>query len=235
MSFKSPGSLAVSDGEKLDTLASAIRACRICRDQPRYGKPLPHEPRPVLQVSETVRICIASQAPGTRVHASGRPFDDPSGVRLRQWMGIDEADFYDSSKVAILPMGFCFPGLRSDGSDLPPRRECAEIWRERLFARLPNLKLLLAIGGYAQRRHFGAIATRQGVNDTVRLWREIYESDPSRHTFPLPHPSWHNNRWLKINPWFETELLPVLRQDVRRLLSIDARPMLPHEPRVRRR
>jgi uracil-DNA glycosylase len=139
-------------------------------------------------------------------------------------MGIDEADFYDSSKVAILPMGFCFPGLRSDGSDLPPRRECAEIWRERLFARLPNLKLLLAIGGYAQRRHFGAIATRQGVNDTVRLWREIYESDPSRHTFPLPHPSWHNNRWLKINPWFETELLPGLRQDVRRLLSIDARP-----------
>jgi uracil-DNA glycosylase len=202
-----------------ETLVSAIRACRICRDHPRYGPALPHEPRPVLQISETARIAIASQAPGTRVHRNGRPFDDPSGVRLRQWMGIEEADFYDPARVAIVPMGFCFPGLRPDGSDLPPRRECAETWREQLFAQLPHLELLLVIGGYAHRWHLGADTARQGMDATVRSWRDVHRADPSRRVFPLPHPSWHNNRWIMRNPWFEADLLPVLRADVRAALS----------------
>jgi uracil-DNA glycosylase len=116
-------------------------------------------------------------------------------------------------------MGFCFPGLRADGSDLPPRRECAEIWRTRLFARLPNLKLLLVIGSYAQRWHLGPEAARRGVDETVRLWRQVYRADPSLRMFPLPHPSWHNNRWLKSNPWFETDMLPVLRAETRDVLA----------------
>nr|WP_045836415.1 uracil-DNA glycosylase family protein [Hyphomicrobium sp. 99] len=201
----------------LDALVRSIRACRVCRDDPRYGKPLDHAPRPILQVSETARICIASQAPGTRAHKSGRPFDDPSGIRLRQWLGLDEAAFYDSRNVAIVPMGFCFPGLTPGGSDLPPRRECAEIWQTKLFTHLPNVKLLLIIGSHAQRWHFGPDAAQQGVNKMVQRWREVYDADLSLRRFPLPHPSWHNNRWLQRNPWFETDLLPVLRADVRRL------------------
>jgi len=132
---------------------------------------------------------------------------------------VDESEFHDSSKFAILPMGFCFPGLRSDGSDLPPRRECAEIWRTRLFARLPNLKLLLVIGGHAQRWHLGPEAARQGVDETVRQWRQVHRANPSLRMFPLPHPSWHNNRWLKRNPWFETDMLPVLRAEMRDVLA----------------
>ncbi|MEO6986825.1 MAG: uracil-DNA glycosylase family protein [Paralcaligenes sp.] len=209
----------IQRNEPFEALVSAIRACRVCSELPRYGKPLDHEPRPIIQISETARICIASQAPGTRVHNSGRPFDDPSGVRLRQWLGIEEGVFYDSSRVAILPMGFCFPGLRPDGSDLPPRRECAEIWRTRVFGELSNLKLLLVIGGYAQRWHLGAPVARRGVTETVRSWRQVYRANPSLHIFPLPHPSWHNNRWLTSNPWFETEMLPVLRADVQDALS----------------
>jgi uracil-DNA glycosylase len=219
MKARARGELCASEAGKpapaLKTLLRNVRACRVCRDQPRYGPPLDHEPRPIVQVSESARICIASQAPGNRVHKSGRPFDDPSGVRLRAWLGIDEASFYDPSKVAILPMGFCFPGLAPNGSDLPPRRECAEIWRPGLFSRLPNLKLLLLIGGYAQRWHLGPEVTKQGVNEAVRRWREVYESDPLVRKFPLPHPSWHNNKWLKQNPWFETDLLPVLQAGIR--------------------
>jgi len=207
-----------SEDETLEDLLNAVRACRICRDEPRYGKPLPHEPRPILQVSRAARICIASQAPGTRVHDSGRPFDDPSDVRLRDWMGISEADFYDASKVAIIPMGFCFPRLRPDGSDLPPRRECAEIWRTRLLAHLPNLELLLAIGGHAQRWHLGKAAVRSGVDQTAQAWRRVYGTPAPPHILPLPHPSWHNNRWITRNPWFEAELLRKQRADVRRLL-----------------
>lgn len=197
---------------------SAVRACRICRDQPRYGPPLAHEPRPILQASEEARICIASQAPGIRAHESGRPFDDPSGVRLRQWLELSEEEFYDPSTVAIAPMGFCFPGFNANKGDLPPRRECAETWRESLFSRLPNLKLLLVIGRHAQRWHFGPTVAGMGVNETVQAWRRIYRTDPSLHRFPLPHPSWHNNRWLKHNPWFESELLPALRGEIRDLL-----------------
>lgn len=203
---------------ELDRILRSVQACAICRDRPLYGKPLAHRPRPILQVSNTARICIAAQAPGTRVHKTGRPFDDRSGARLRQWLGIDEAAFYDSSKVAIIPMGFCFPGLRPDGSDLPPRRECAEIWRSKLFAHLPDVKLCLIIGGYAQRWHLGPMAARQGVDRTVQGWREVYESNPVLRRFPLPHPSWHNNKWLELNTWFEKDLLPVLRADVQRLV-----------------
>jgi len=215
-------SVVIEQDENFAALLAAIRACRVCRDQPRYGKPLPHEPRPVIQVSETARICIASQAPGTRVHESGRPFNDRSGVRLRQWLGIGEAEFYDASRVAILPMGFCFPGTKDDGGDLPPRRECAEIWRDRLFAHLPQLKLLLVIGGYAQHWHLRSLApghSRHGVTDTVQSWREVRVAAPALHVFPLPHPSWHNNNWLKRNPWFEAEMLPVLQADVRDALA----------------
>ncbi|WP_366926543.1 uracil-DNA glycosylase family protein [Hyphomicrobium sp.] len=207
-----------SNADALDGLVKLIRACRICHDHPRYGKPLAHEPRPILQISKTARICIVGQAPGTRVHKSGRPFDDRSGARLRQWLGIDETTFYDSSKIAIIGMGFCFPGLRPDGSDLPPRRECAETWRAPLFAHLPNVKLLLLIGGYAQRWHLGQRAARQGVTRTVERWRDVYAEDPSVRRIPLPHPSWHNNKWLQRNTWFDTDLLPVLRANVRRLL-----------------
>src|SRR5215210_5955889 len=127
----------------IDALADRLRACRICRDTPRYGPALPHEPRPIIQVSPTARLCIASQAPGTRAHASGIPFADRSGSRLRTWLGLDEAAFYDASKVAIVPMGSCFPGQDSKGGDLAPRRECAQAWRRPLFEAMPRLELVL--------------------------------------------------------------------------------------------
>jgi uracil-DNA glycosylase len=205
-------------GSPLDALIDEIRACRVCRDAPRYGAPLPHEPRPVVQVSDTARLCIAGQAPGTRVHASGRPFTDPSGVRLRAWLGLDEATFYDPARVAIIPMGFCFPGLDAKGGDLPPRRECAELWHARLFAQLPRIELVLLIGQYAQRWHLGRKAVAGGLTRTVESWREYYRPDVARRMVPLPHPSWRNNAWLKRNPWFETDLLPVLRADVAELV-----------------
>ncbi|MGO1766910.1 uracil-DNA glycosylase [Advenella sp. S44] len=208
-----------SDDPSFEQFISDIRNCRVCHDHPRYGQPMEPEPRPIIQVSQTACICIASQAPGTRVYQSGKPFNDASGVRLRQWMGISDEDFYDDSKIAIIPMGFCFPGLRSDGSDLPPRRECKEIWRSQLFARLPNLKLLLTIGGYAQRWHMGPQTAKQGVTETVRAWRQYYLADPSLRVYPLPHPSWHNNRWLTQNVWFEDEVLPQLRSDIRSLIA----------------
>jgi uracil-DNA glycosylase len=204
--------------ESLKALVDAVHACRVCRDQPRYGNALAHEPRPVIQVSRTARICIAGQAPGTRVHDTGRPFTDPSGVRLRHWLEMDESEFYDPSKVAILPMGFCFPGLRPDGSDLPPRRECADIWRKRLFAHLPNVELLLLVGSHAQQWHLGYPAGRQSVDETVRQWRQIYEKESLPRILPLPHPSWRNSGWLKRNPWFEDDMLPVLRATIRDLL-----------------
>ncbi len=200
----------------LDALVADIRACRHCRDQP-VGRPLPHEPRPVLRVSATARIGVFSQAPGTRVHASGTPFTDPSGVRLRAWMGVADDEFYDASRIAIVPMGFCFPGLDVKGGDLPPRRECAPLWRARLMEALPQLELVLLVGQYAQRWHLGADA-RSGLTDTVERWREIADR-PGLPTFvPMPHPSWRNNGWIKRHPWFDAELLPWLREAVRERL-----------------
>jgi uracil-DNA glycosylase len=196
----------------LDRLLVAIRACRICRDRPA-GRPLGHEPRPVVRTSLTATICIAGQAPGTRVHASGMPFTDPSGDRLRAWLGIDADTFYDESRVAIIPMGFCFPGQDERGADLPPRRECAPAWREELFAALPRIDLLLAVGSYAHAWHLGPLA-RRTLTETVAAWREIMAATSRPTVIPLPHPSWRNNAWVKKNPWFEAELLPVVREAV---------------------
>lgn len=200
----------------LDRLVADIRACRLCRDEPS-GRPLPHAPRPVLQASATARLLIAGQAPGTRVHASGRPFTDPSGDRLRQWLGIGPDVFYDAARVAIVPMGFCFPGLDAHGGDLPPRRECAPRWRARVMGSLPAVELVLAVGRYAQAWHLGPRAGAT-LADTVRDWREAHAATWPR-VLPLPHPSWRNNAWLKRNPWFEADLLPVLRREVASLVA----------------
>ncbi|CAM5770054.1 uracil-DNA glycosylase family protein [Bosea minatitlanensis] len=205
-------------GERLDAVLHDLRACRICRDAPRYLPPLPHQPRPVIQASTTARLCIAGQAPGTRVHASGRPFTDPSGVRLRRWLGIDETVFYDRARVAVVPMGFCFPGQDAKGGDLPPRRECAPTWHERVFAAMPQIELVLAIGRYAQDWHLGAPKGR-GLTETVADWRGLLARPARPRVLPLPHPSWRNNAWLRQNPWFEAELVPVLRQEVARLIG----------------
>lgn len=208
----------MSEPEPLEAVLVELRACRICRDAPLYLPPLPHQPRPVIQAAATARLCIAGQAPGTRVHASGRPFTDPSGVRLRSWLGMDESVFYDESKVAIVPMGHCFPGLDAKGGDKPPRRECAPTWRARVFAALPDIELVLAIGGYAQNWHLGP-DNAESLSGTVASWQDILARPARPRILPLPHPSWRNNAWLRRNPWFEAELLPVLRTEVARLLA----------------
>jgi len=201
----------------LDRLLDEIRSCRVCVEEPD-GPPLAHEPRPVLRVSRTARLAVVGQAPGTRVHASGVPFSDPSGERLRAWMGVTAQEFYDTRRVAIIPMGFCYPGQDANGADLPPRRECAPLWRARLMAHLPQIELMLLVGGYAQRWHLGAKSAR-AVTATVADWRALL-SAPSRPRYlPLLHPSWRNNAWLKAHPWFEAELIPRLRREVRVLLE----------------
>ena len=218
--------------ESIEAVAARLRACRLCRDAPRLGPPMPHEPRPIIQAAAGARLLIASQAPGTRVHASGTPFMDRSGVRLRAWLGLDEAAFYDASRLAIVPMGHCFPGLDAKGGDLPPRRECAPAWRLPVLAALPNLDLVLAIGLHAQRWHLGAAASA-GLTVTVARWREILAGPHRPRILPLPHPSWRNNVWLSRHPWFEAELLPVLREEVARLMAGPrAQPQPPvHRPR----
>lgn len=201
--------------DHLAPLLSDIRGCRLCRDAPMFGAPLPHEPRPVLRISATAPILIAGQAPGTRVHASGTPFTDPSGVRLRAWLGLDEATFYDESRVAVVPMGFCFPGLTSAGADLPPRRECRLTWHDRLFASRLPFRLIVTVGLHAVRYHLTRLGRadliRPNLTATVGGWRQVAEETG---LFPLPHPSWRNNAWLKANPWFSDALLPVLQQQV---------------------
>jgi uracil-DNA glycosylase len=201
---------------ELDNVLAAIRACRVCVESP-LGKPLPHEPRPVLRASATARLAVCSQAPGTRVHASGTPFTDASGDRLRAWMGVTAEEFYDETQVAIVPMGFCFPGQDAKGGDLPPRRECAAMWHAKLFARLPQVELVLAVGAYAQDFHLGG-AKGKTLQETMLCWREYLKAKQRPRVLPLPHPSWRNNAWLTNNPWFEAELLPVLRREVRWLL-----------------
>lgn len=185
----------------LDALVTEIRACRVCADA------LAHEPRPVLRVSATARLLIVGQAPGARVHASGVPWDDPSGRVLRGWMGVDDATFYDVARIAIVPMGFCYPGTVA-GGDLPPRPECAPLWHPRVLAALrPDLTMLL-VGSYAQARYLGPKRGRT-LTDTVRAFR-----DYGPRTFPLPHPSWRNRAWAARNPWFEAEVVPELRRVV---------------------
>jgi uracil-DNA glycosylase len=202
--------------QALESLLAEIRACRRCIEDPDR-RPLPHEPRPVLRASASARLAICGQAPGTRVHASGMPFTDPSGDRLRKWLGMSTDEFYDESRVAIVPMGFCFPGQNAKGADLPPRSECARLWRRRLFAELGALELVLLVGQYAQRWHLGA-EHGASLDDTMRGWRSILRVARRPRFLPLPHPSWRNNAWLAANPWFETELLPMLRREVRGLL-----------------
>lgn len=201
----------------VDRLEEAIGACRICIDQP-LANPLPHEPRPVAHLSSTARICIAGQAPGLRVHNSGLPFDDPSGERLRSWLAMDKATFYDRSKVAIVPMGFCFPGYDRNKSDLPPRRECRAHWHDAVFAAMPQIEMVLAIGAYAQSYHLGKLRART-MTETARNWRSIWSDTAPRHVLAMPHPSWRNTAWLKRNPWFEAEVVPFLRQQVSRLTA----------------
>ncbi len=207
----------------LDTLVADLRACRICRDAPHFGAALPHEPRPVIQIAQTARILIAGQAPGTRVHASGKPFTDPSGDRLRLWTGLDDARFYDANRVAIVPMGHCFPGLDAKGGDLPPRKECAPRWRAPFLNALPDLRLILVIGQYARDWHLPEWKG-QGLTETVMAWREIGMSNALPCIIPLPHPSWRNSGWLKRHPWFETELLPALRERVSTALDKNRNP-----------
>lgn len=200
----------------VDALMTQIRACRVCADTPS-GTRLPHEPRPVAVLSSTARIAICGQAPGTRVHASGVPFTDPSGDRLRDWMGVDEPVFYDATRIAIVPMGFCFPGLDRKGGDLPPRPECARHWRSRVFAQMNQIELVLAVGLHAQKWHLGKLC-RSNLTETVADWRAILAATAKPTILPLPHPSWRNNSWIKKNPWFSNELLPVLKAMVRELV-----------------
>jgi uracil-DNA glycosylase len=202
----------------LDDLVLRVKACRICVDSPKR-KPLAHAPRPVLQASASAPILIAGQAPGVRVHASGRPFTDPSGDRLRQWLGVNEKAFYDPRRFAIVPMGFCFPGLDAAGGDLPPRPECASAWRAQLMAEMPQLALVVCLGAHAMRWHMGA-AFGGSVDQAVRNWQRGLELSPA--VIPLPHPSWRNSGWLKRNPWFGEELLPELQGRVASLLATAA-------------
>ena len=186
---------------RLSNLLRDIRACRICEAH--------LVPRPVIHASATAKLCIVAQAPGIRVHETGISFNDPSGDRLREWIGVDRATFYDESRVAIIGVGFCFPGYDANGGDRPPRKECAEAWQDKLFATLPKFELTLLVGTYAFDWHLGD-AAKANVAETVRAWREF-----APRTIPLPHPSWRNNAWLKKNPWFATELLPYLRKRVK--------------------
>jgi uracil-DNA glycosylase len=193
-----------------DALRTEISACRLCADR-FAATTTAHKPRPVVWFRQSARLLIAGQAPGARVHASGQPFTDPSGDRLRDWMGIDPATFYDQTCIAIVPMAFCFPGYNAKGSDLPPPPICARTWHRQVMKSLPELDLILLVGGAAQRWHLG---TRTTVTETVAAWR-----DHAPRVFPLPHPSWRNTAWLKRNPWFASELLPALRTRVSEVLA----------------
>lgn len=189
----------------LTALLADVRGCTLC------AKRLPLGPRPILQVHSSARLLIAAQAPGRKVHETGIPFNDPSGDRLRAWLGLSRETFYDSKQVALLPMGLCFPGTGKSG-DLPPRPECAPAWRKRLLARLTKLKLTLVIGRYAQAYHLPS--EDESLTAVVQAWRKHWPL-----IVPLPHPSPRNNLWLKRNPWFEKELLPVLRERVAAVLA----------------
>jgi len=194
-------------------LVTEAHACRLCAG--RFAATASaHSPRPVVWVAPGARVLIAGQAPGLRVHVSGRPFDDASGVRLRDWLGLDEATFWDRGRVAILPMAFCFPGYDARGADLPPPPLCAQTWRARFLGSLAGIRVSFLVGSHAQRWHLGPAATTGGVTTTVSRWR-----DCGPDVFPLPHPSWRNSGWLKRNPWFADDLLPAARARLREALA----------------
>lgn len=192
--------------DNFENLARQIRKCDICVDK------LPLGPNPVFQASTDARILIAAQAPGIRVHNTSLPFNDPSGDRLREWLKVDRETFYNPQKFSIIPMGFCYPGTGKSG-DLPPRPECATTWRKRLLSTLPNIRLTLVIGQYAQHYHLGE-SRQHTLTETVRAWR-----DYQPHIIPLPHPSPRNNIWLKKNPWFNEQVIPTLQTRIAALLS----------------
>lgn len=191
----------------LDALLQEIRACRYCEAH------LPLGPRPVLSAGATARILIAGQAPGTRVHQTGIPWNDPSGDRLRSWLDMEKPFFYDPRHIAIVPMGFCYPG-KGERGDLPPRPECATLWQEKLLALLPHIQLILAVGQYAIRYHLGK-NRKKTLTETVRHWEQYQEAG----IFPLPHPSPRNIMWRRKNPWFETEVVPALSKSVWEVLA----------------
>lgn len=203
---RSKDSLNKTAYPSLEALLIAVRKCRACESH------LPLGPRPILQAGESARVLIVGQAPGARVHISGTPWNDPSGERLRKWMGLDPVWFYDESKIAIIPMGYCYPG-RGNGGDLPPRRECATLWLDHLLAMLPRIELTLLIGLHAQ-RHFLGNRRKRSLTKTVKAWCEF-----APEYIPLPHPSPRNTPWLQRNPWFENELLPVLSEQIKSLLT----------------
>jgi uracil-DNA glycosylase len=190
----------------LDTLLDEIRACRLCEHA------LGFEPRPFVAASATARLLIIGQAPGSRVHASGIGWDDDSGDRLRGWLELDKAAFYDTANVAQMPSGFCYPG-KASGGDKPPRPECAPRWHAPLLAQLPQVRLTLLVGGYAHKRYLPK-GFAANMTEAVRRWDEAPEG-----LFPLPHPAWRSRLWMTRNPWFEAEALPALRERVRRLLA----------------
>ena len=193
--------------DPLVALLAEVRGCRVCEAD------LPLGPRPVLRAEASARLMIIGQAPGTRVHDSGVPWDDASGDRLRDWLAIGRDVFYDAGRVAIVPMGFCYPGRDKNGGDRPPRPECAPLWHARLHAMLPNVALTLLVGRYAQAHYLGRAAGKSVV-ETVRAWRDHMPT-----YLPLPHPSWRTRSWAAKNPWFETEVIPALRAELRRLLA----------------
>lgn len=202
--LKRAGRISRSIPVNLAAVLGEVRACQLCAPH------LPLGARPVLQLNPRARILIAGQAPGRKVHESGVPFSDPSGQRLRAWMGVSDATFYDPARIAILPMGLCYPGTGANG-DLPPRPECAVTWRRRLLAQLPNLELTLVIGQYAAAWHLPE-AAGSTLTELVTHWRSYWPQ-----VLPMPHPSPRNQRWLRNNPWFSAEVLPQLQQRIRML------------------
>lgn len=191
----------------VNALLKEIRACTVCAAVLQAG------PRPIVQIGAGAQLVIIGQAPGARVHASGVPWQDDSGERLRAWAGIDESDFYDARKVALVPMGFCYPGKAKSG-DLPPRPECAPIWHDRVRAMLKNTRLTLLVGSYAQAHY---LESYRSLTDTVRRF-----ASAGPEFFPLPHPSWRSGIWMRRNPWFEADVLPALRKAVRKALEARA-------------
>ncbi|CAB3801678.1 hypothetical protein LMG28688_05409 [Paraburkholderia caffeinitolerans] len=209
----------MSTTRSLPRLLTEIRACRVCADT------LPLGPRPVLQASASARILIVGQAPGAKVHASGIPWDDASGERLREWMGIDAHTFYDAARIAIVPMGFCYPGRSSGkgGGDNPPRPECAPLWHSRLLALMPDVRLTLLVGQYAQ-RYFLGNRRKGSLTETVEAWR-----DYAPGYVPLPHPSPRNTPWFQRHPWFARDVLPALRERVADALALPPDADVPHK------
>ena len=194
----------------LAALLTQVRACCLCADV------LPHGPRPVVQAGEGARVLVIGQAPGSKVHASGRAWDDDSGDRLRDWTGLSSEEFYDSARVAHMPSGFCYPG-KGQGGDLPPRPECAPLWHDALLAHLPEVRLVLLVGQHAQKRYLPRGFART-MTEAVSRWREAGAREGAA-LLPLPHPAWRSRLWMAHHPWFEAELLPDLRERVRAALA----------------